>query len=236
MREKGKLEHRAVMEGIVGRELRTEEHVHHKDRNRKNNAPENLVLLTHDDHSKLHSGNVGVEKPDGKAILFGTLSVVKILSGEKTQFIKPASIDEEEARNKRKHYKIGDVLYVREKCRESKCYALDGWHCSRKPQECGIWQKPYMYEADCAPCTIVCKYKPMLYTPRNAIRIFLRLTDVRFAQLQDITEEDAIAEGFEGLEMLQEWWDMFHVSRGFGWHTNPWVYLYTFERIEGGTK
>ena len=39
-----KLEHRHVMEQLLGRTLESEEQVHHKDRNKRNNSPDNLEL------------------------------------------------------------------------------------------------------------------------------------------------------------------------------------------------
>lgn len=51
-----KLEHRIVMERILGRELMSNEQVHHKDRNRENNDPDNLVLCASgsEHHKKYH--------------------------------------------------------------------------------------------------------------------------------------------------------------------------------------
>lgn len=49
------LEHRHVMSQIVGRPLRSDEHVHHKNHNKADNRPENLELLTHSEHSALHA-------------------------------------------------------------------------------------------------------------------------------------------------------------------------------------
>jgi hypothetical protein len=51
----GRHEHRAIGEQIVGRPLRSDEHVHHIDGNRHNNAPENLAVLTAAEHAALHA-------------------------------------------------------------------------------------------------------------------------------------------------------------------------------------
>lgn len=49
------LEHRWVMEQKIGRPLRPDEDVHHKDGNKTNNHPDNLELLSHTEHAALHS-------------------------------------------------------------------------------------------------------------------------------------------------------------------------------------
>lgn len=52
------LEHRHVMERIIGRRLRPEEVVHHNDHNRANNARENLTLYENDAaHRAYHAAN-----------------------------------------------------------------------------------------------------------------------------------------------------------------------------------
>lgn len=48
------LEHRAVMEEILGRPLRPSEVVHHKDGNKSNNAPANLEVMSQSEHVRLH--------------------------------------------------------------------------------------------------------------------------------------------------------------------------------------
>lgn len=47
-------DHRYIMEKILNRSLRTDEHVHHIDFNKINNNIENLILLTASDHAKIH--------------------------------------------------------------------------------------------------------------------------------------------------------------------------------------
>ena len=45
-------EHRFIMAGILGRSLHPWEDVHHLDGNKSNNAIENLLLISHGDHSR----------------------------------------------------------------------------------------------------------------------------------------------------------------------------------------
>ena len=46
--------HRLIMEEHLGRPLTDDEDVHHIDRDRKNNAIENLVVMSRSDHHRLH--------------------------------------------------------------------------------------------------------------------------------------------------------------------------------------
>ena len=49
------LEHRYVMSTYLGRPLKEDEHVHHKDGNKLNNCISNLELVTRSEHTKLHN-------------------------------------------------------------------------------------------------------------------------------------------------------------------------------------
>jgi len=48
------LEHRYYMEEVLGRKLRSDEHIHHKNGDTLDNRFENLQLLSHKEHSRIH--------------------------------------------------------------------------------------------------------------------------------------------------------------------------------------
>ena len=87
--------------------------------------------------------------------------------------------------------------------------------------------------------------------PREAARLFLRVTDVRVERVQDISEEGAEAEGAGTYKprwktdiAIAPWemttnrtkfialWDSLYAEKGHGWDRNPWVWVIEFERIE----
>jgi len=51
----GKALHVCIAEWLYGRRMKKGEHVHHIDGNKLNNHPENLAILNHSDHAKLHT-------------------------------------------------------------------------------------------------------------------------------------------------------------------------------------
>ena len=146
----------------------------------------------------------------------------------------------------------GDILYVRET-----------W-CALPVNEAGHIRghSVYYYKADgdLRPEGWCGKWHPSIHMPKEAARIFLKVTDVRVERLHEITEDGALREGAQGIRcdhaglgvygctdcMNTGWieppqvefmyiWDSTVKKSNlncYGWDANPWVYVIEFERCE----
>jgi len=61
----------------------------------------------------------------------------------------------------------------------------------------------------------------------------IRITAIRTEFLQDIGEQDAIAEGMAGWADYALVWDSINTRKGTRWADNPAVWVLTFEVVEG---
>lgn len=147
-------------------------------------------------------------------------------------------------------YAPGDLLYVRETWKPHSCYA------HLKPRDIPVSNVFYAADNGYAPSNT--PWKPNIYCPRWASRLTLEVTDVRGERVQDISEEDARAEGVEKLpgklalfrsytDETGAWmdggktgwplaydsfltlWNSLNEDRGYGTEVNPWVCALTFK-------
>lgn len=135
----------------------------------------------------------------------------------------------------------GDILYVRETWSEW----TDGYVYK-------AWNEPFP-QAGQMP---IMKWHPSIHMPKEAARIWLKVTGVRVEQLQDMKDEDCEKEGLENFckkcsalfsecdaclndggikEDFKELWNSTIKKSDidtYGWGASPWVWVIEFERCE----
>ena len=130
-------------------------------------------------------------------------------------------------------YKPGDILWVREAWIPWDSLA---WNIQQYLERNGK-KLDFVYKTDFEFDTGK-GWKPSIHMPKEAARIFLRVIDIRVECLCQITTFDAIAEGFSSGERESEtdafykYWNKLNAKRGYGKESDPWVWVYTFERTE----
>jgi hypothetical protein len=164
--------------------------------------------------------------------------------------------------------KPGDRLWVRETCGLNARYSTEygGWpyeddedgtvpkvkpvHLLSRSNPTGNY---VVYAAD--GNDRVSGWTPSIHMPRWASRITLGVTGIRVERLQEISEQDAIAEGllawqsnalepvYYGVSLADVWeadprltykrlWSSIYTKRGHSWDSNPWVWVIEFSVIK----
>ena len=147
-------------------------------------------------------------------------------------------------------FNVGDRLWVRETFMDLSGTGVEHRDLNGKLQR-------YAYGANCPRGSYSdelrkdfgLKWKPSIHMPRSACRLVLEITNIRVERLQDITKEDAKAEGFDfsthpsAIEMGYAigartnfrftWEEIYGQS---SWNQNPWVWVVEFKVIQGGAE
>jgi hypothetical protein len=182
-----------------------------------------------------------------KPILFSTPMVNAILEGRKTmtrRAIKPQPpqyADDAEAIARCAgwaKYKVGDILWVRE------TWSVNEYDDYRYKADVSLADPFHKWEG--------IRWRPSIFMPREAARIFLKVTDVRVERVQDISERDAVKGGITIMSSVlpdektkvEDWrggtyctefkyvWATLNTKRGHGWFANPWVWVIQFEAVK----
>jgi hypothetical protein len=134
----------------------------------------------------------------------------------------------------------GDRLWVRE------TFALsvvdpDGGSPQDEPDNWDVFyradpEQPGGGWTDAEGNEIAAPWKPSIHMPRWACRILLEITRVRVERLQDISYEDARAEGVDlavwagiAINGYKALWES--INGAGSWDANPWVWVVEFKRV-----
>ena len=124
-------------------------------------------------------------------------------------------------------YQQGDILYVRE------TWCKGSWMNEKER---------YYYKAD--DNDFHCVWHPSIHMPKEAARIWLKVTDVRVERLQEISGEDLIKEGIDffrsnyvrvAFDEYKNIWNSTIKKSDldrYSWQANPWVWVIEFEQCE----
>lgn len=162
---------------------------------------------------------------------------------------------------KPQHGTVGDRLWIRETSAETD---LGTWYRADFQRRYGAWEReidPVVPGGNPHVQRYEGKWTPAIHMPRLRSRLTLEITDVRVQRLQDISEEDARAEGFplpgpqpstividgkahRGTSVFMEplgafvayWNGLAAATDGPDWKANPWVWAITFDVVpkDGG--
>jgi hypothetical protein len=138
-------------------------------------------------------------------------------------------------------YQPGDVLWVRETFAQIRCIEtgnVDTFYAANELDYDTV-MTTYQCDDNGFETDRHIPWRNGIHMPQDAARLFLRVKDVRVERVQDISAEDCEAEGYFETAPVEprprSWfstvWNARNAKRGYGWDSNPWVWVYTFERI-----
>lgn len=129
-------------------------------------------------------------------------------------------------------YQPGDILWVRETWCESMGQA--GKYFYRAYAGPRDEMKEYAHSFN--------RWHPSIHMPRDAARLFLRVTMVRAERLREMVLADVLMEGVQEADTYEHTWDLWHQTWDstikpadrpvYGWAANPWVWEISFERVD----
>jgi len=151
--------------------------------------------------------------------------------------------------------KTGDILWVRETFAEYSKEITDATYVYKADVDKNMQEVFEVYKHN----KLVSNWKPSIFMPKKACRIFLEVADIRLERLQNISEEDARDEGAsQGIKIddfvklvnasskltkqsalnpmstyklgfMKIWADIYGLDN---WQSNPWVWVYTSKKCD----
>jgi hypothetical protein len=180
-------------------------------------------------------------------IIFCSEMVRTILEGRKTQARRIG--------DRYKNWQVGDKLWVKETFNYANIGLVWGGHAHgveyKVDGKALFNSKAKKYCNKISNMDFKCQHARWRYSrfmPKWAARIWLEVTGIREERLQDISQEDAKAEGcnewHSEVEQIEKHnhpgnyrnsfhslWDSINAKRGFGWDINPLIKVIKFKRL-----
>ena len=134
-------------------------------------------------------------------------------------------------------YRVGEIVYIKE------AWSTENQYNHLKPRDIPRTAKIFYLLDGYDPFTMGKVRSPMFMMEWMA-RDYQKFTGVRAERLQEITEEDAVAEGMTGRlyweatgsfltcarDVFQWYWDSINLQQK--WDTNPFVWRYSFVEVK----
>ncbi|MEY8324509.1 hypothetical protein AALB47_11435 [Lachnospiraceae bacterium 54-11] len=180
-------------------------------------------------------------------ILFNTDMVQAVLDGRKTvtrRIVKGNIVGILNSPYHEEHPEVPDKVLIKKLCKASYqpgdiLYIRETWR-KHSPG----FNNLFIYKADYEEKSMYVKWCPSIHMPKEAARIWLKVTDVRVERLQNMNKMDAVKEGIDtrccvnlahALIKFKKLWDSTIKKSDlalYGWDANPWVWVIEFERCE----
>ncbi len=181
-----------------------------------------------------------------KGILFKPDMIRAIVEGKKTQtrrVIKPQPTHFHYAPDGQYPCKIdGEQIYARYQVGETVYIKEAHWYPPEHNQNPNLVAYRLIVAENCGEeAAGKSIWRSPLFMPEWAARYFIKIVSVTPQRLQEVTEEDIKAEGFEqGLTKpgyyyaFGQLWNS--INPKFKWNSNPWCFVYTFEFEKEGLE
>lgn len=189
-----------------------------------------------------------------RPILFNGDMVRAILDGSKTQtrrIMKPQPFIDEHGWFRWEGHEPGSPYgaYSSNHIDRDAINIFVGKCCPQGNKQDRLWVRETFSANEFMECTyradgtVPCGWTPSIHMPRWASRITLEITNVRVERLQEISEQDAAAEGFDNSKSraaietgwhekpkaaFHRTWDQIYQN----WNQNPWVWVIEFKSIQ----
>lgn len=187
-----------------------------------------------------------MNKPKYTPIIFSTQMVEAIIAGKKSKtrrlckFGKAYNIfhdGKHEVESEKTiqnmlpcKYNVGDILWVRE--------TWQFVEFGPEPEDRGYVYKASENGREWQYNDLSWTWKPSLFMPKKACRLFLKVTDVKLERLHDISAEDIKAEGVSYTidyypNLIELWENLWvEINGQDSWNENPFVWVVSFDVVE----